>query len=102
MPATATRIQPVPQGQFQRQTAILHVHGPLLIIAGPGSGKTPAWEKAKNLYDWSSNGHTFRFDKTIQAREAEFGRYPSALKLGAAGAQEAYQKPPFVNFVFTV
>ena len=43
-----------------------------------------------SLNEWSENGTTFRYDKTIQPREEEFIDNPSVIKLGKSGTWEDY------------
>jgi DNA helicase-2/ATP-dependent DNA helicase PcrA len=40
--------------------------------------------------DWTSNGKTFRFDKTIKPRDFKFPEYPSVIKVGREGNWEEY------------
>jgi DNA helicase-2/ATP-dependent DNA helicase PcrA len=43
-----------------------------------------------SLNEWSENGTTFRYDKTIQPREEKFIDNPSVIKLGKSGTWEDY------------
>lgn len=42
--------------------------------------------------DWTHEGETFRFDKTIQPRESEFGQYSSVIKVSTGGLQDDYHR----------
>jgi len=43
-----------------------------------------------NRLDWTYDGEVFRYDKTIQPRNAEFGQYPAVIKVSSAGLHTDY------------